>query len=320
MQLVESYVIEVCRFVPSEQRDEIARDLREAIAEEVYELADARNEEPTDEDAKQVLSGFGHPLKVAGRYQPQRYLIGPEIFPAMLQTLRIVIGFALGIQVVAVVVFGSLQEWTIGPWDLFWMTFELVLWILFVIVAAFVAVEYSGEKLGWYENWSPQSLSPNSMGVISRSDMVTNIVTGGFFLLWWNDVVALQNFLPEGVLTFELMPIWFEYFWHLNVVFGATFLVHVYTLILGVWRKWCLLAEVAGNAALIGLALVLLTSGDLVAVDGELGAKLVSVQTVVKVGLMVVIGVTLWDVWIALKNLRGQVYGASSVEMSSQGQ
>ncbi|NKB97210.1 MAG: hypothetical protein GKR90_01735 [Pseudomonadales bacterium] len=192
MQLVESYVIEVCRFVPSEQRDEIARDLREAIAEEVYELADARNEEPTDADAKQVLSGFGHPLKVAGRYQPQRYLIGPEIFPAMLQTLRIVIGFALGIQVVAIVVFGSLQEWTIGPWDLFWMTFELVLWILFVIVGAFIAVEYSGEKLGWYENWSPQSLSPNSMGVISRSDIVTNIVTGGFFLLWWNDVVVLH--------------------------------------------------------------------------------------------------------------------------------
>ena len=67
MRLVESYLIEVCRFVPSELRDEIARDLREAIAEEIYVLADAHNEDPPDTDVKQVLNRFGHPLKVGAR-------------------------------------------------------------------------------------------------------------------------------------------------------------------------------------------------------------------------------------------------------------
>jgi hypothetical protein len=309
MQLVESYVNEVCRFVPSELRDEIARDLREAIAEEIYVLADARNEDATDTDVKLVLNRFGHPLKVAARYQPQRYLIGPEIFPAMLQTLRVVIGFALGVQVLAVIVMGSLEGWSVGPWGLFWMTFEFVLGVIVVVVGVFIAIEYSGEKLGWYETWRVQSLTPHSMSTISLSDIVTNIVTGGFFLLWWNDVVVLQNTIFDGALSFDLMPIWSDYFWFFNVVFGWLFVLHIYTLILGVWRRWCLLGKILGNAALIGLALVLITSGDLVAIGGDLvpNIGLIEVQTTAKGILLVLLGLTLWDVWVACKNLRGKV-------------
>ena len=316
MRLVESYLIEVCRFVPSELRDEIARDLREAIAEEIYVLADAHNEDPTDTDVKQVLNRFGHPLKVAAQYQPHRYLIGPEVFPAMLQTLRVVVGLALGVQVLAVIVMGSLEGWSVGPWGLFWMTFEFVLWVIFVVVGVFIAIEYSGEKLGWYETWRVQSLTPHSMSTISLSDIVTNIVTEGFFLLWWNDVVVLQNTFPGGVLTVDLMPIWSEYFWFFNVVFGILFVLHIYTLILGVWRKWCLLCEILAHATLIGLALVLMASGDLVAIGGDLvpNIGLIEVQTTAKGILLVLLGLTLWDVWVACKNLRGQHSGLQWVE------
>lgn len=320
MQLVESYVIEVCRFVPKEQRDDIARDLREAIAEEVYELAESRGEEPNDDDVRRVLRGFGHPLKVAGRYQPQKYLIGPEIYPAMMQTMRVVLTFAVVIQVIAILLLGYSQDWQIGPWTLFWMTFELVVWIVVAIVAVFIAIEYSGEKFGWYEDWSPDRLSLDASGTVSRSDAVTNIVSEGFFLLWWNSVVVLQNFLPDDVFDLTLAPIWDVYFWPLNILFAGLFVLHVYTLMTGIWRRWSLLTEVFFNTALVGLGLVLIMGGELVSVGGQLATDHSLVQTNVRIAILIIMGLTIWDIWIALKNLRGQVYSSNTVELSAQGQ
>ena len=319
-ELIESYIVEVCRFVPKEQRKEIAQDLRDGIAEEVYERADERGEEPNEDDARIVLERFGHPLKVAGSYQPQKYLIGPDMYPVMMQTMRVVLAVVAVILVVAFYVLGQAQGWQIGPIDLFWMTLEVLVWTVFAIFLVFAGLEMSGEKLNWYDSWSAKSLSPNSMSTINRSDVVTNIVSEGFFLLWWNDVVVLQNFLPEGTLTLTLAPIWQDYFWPLNIVFLALFSLHIYTLVTGVWHRWTLLTEVFLSAAFLGLGVVLLTGGPLLLAEGLIAEdQLVNSEpadNVVRGALLVVLGFTVWDLWAAFKNLRGRVYGKTAVEMS----
>ncbi|MEE2782380.1 MAG: hypothetical protein VYE04_03420 [Pseudomonadota bacterium] len=318
MRLIESYVVEVCRFVPKEQREEIAQDLRDAITQEAQEVADARGAVPIEADIEQVLAGFGHPLKVAGSYQPKKYLIGPELYPALWQTLRVVLTCALGIQVAAIIVFARLEEWQMGPWQLFSMTFEIILWIVVVVFAAFAVIEYSGEKLGWYENWQPASLSRNSMSTVDRSDLVTNLVGEGFFLLWWNDVVVVQNFLPADALVFSLSPVWEGYFWPLNFVFGGLFLLHVVTLTLGIWRRGGLLSELVLDGALIGLALAILASGNLLEYGGNLAEKILTpshIPTIMQVVIGVVIAATLWDMWTAVKNLQGQGYGSDDMAL-----
>ena len=88
MQLVDSYLNEVGRFLPAAQREDIINELREAITEQIEDLAQAGTGSPASSDAETVLRGFGHPLKVASAYQPQRHLIGPDYYPAFVQTLK----------------------------------------------------------------------------------------------------------------------------------------------------------------------------------------------------------------------------------------
>ena len=43
----------------------------------------------------EVLKEFGSPEKMAASYQPQRYLIGPKLYPTFILVLKIVSGDCL---------------------------------------------------------------------------------------------------------------------------------------------------------------------------------------------------------------------------------
>jgi hypothetical protein len=307
MELVESYLNEVGQFLPGEQRAAILLELGDDLVGEVEGRAESEGRAPNEADEVYVLAQFGHPLKVAGRYQPPKYLIGPDLYPAFIQTLKTVFVVALVAQVVIGLGVSQTNDWQIGPLSLLGMFVEILVWIVAIVVAVFIALEYSGEKLNLYENWKPQSISAGSLGVIRRGDVITNLFSEGFFLLWWNDVVVLQNWLPDqpGEFFVHLSDAWTPYFWHLNVLFGALFLLHFYVLVRGVWRRELLVAEIAGNAALLGLIVVLVTATALVEIGGIEAELDYWIQQTVKVSLLVVAGITLWDMWLSFKVFRG---------------
>ena len=313
MELVESYVSEVSKFLPADQRDEIVHDLEASIVEEVDARAEAAGREASDEDVKAVLAGFGHPLKTAGQYQPQKYLIGPELYPVFARTMKTVLSLAFVAQVIGILVLALSQDWQIGPVALFWMTVEILLWVMVVVFGVFVAIEFSGERLNWYQDWRPSMLSPGTLGVIDRGDEITNILSEGFFLLWFNGVVVVQNFLPDGVLTVNLAPIWETYAWHLNLLFGASFLLHVYVLTRGVWQRSVLIAEMVIYAAFLGLGFVLLTADALVIAGGELLERItvLNLDRTARIIIIVIMGFTIWDLWLDIKMMRGRQYGAA---------
>ena len=86
LELIESYAHQVSRFLPADERQAVYADVTAAVQEEVEARADEAGREPEAGDVEQVLMGFGHPLKVAAGYQPPRYLIGPELYPAFIRT------------------------------------------------------------------------------------------------------------------------------------------------------------------------------------------------------------------------------------------
>ena len=308
MELVQSYLNEVSRFLAEEQREDVLPDLRDAIEEEVFAVSEEAGREPTEDDERAVLAGFGHPLKVANRYQPQRSLIGPDLYPAYRQTLRVVLSTVIAAFLVVALVLAHVQDWTIGPWSLFWTGVEIVIWVAVVVTLVFVATEYSGERFNWYDNWRPEMVSPGTLGVIDRSDVLTNLVSEGVFLLWWNDVLVFQNFFPAFDVSLQLSPVWDPYLIPLNVVIGLSFLLHVYVLVAGVWRRQALVAEVALFVAVIAVGIVLLFAGDLIVVEGDFLNEqgVANVQRVVKVTIMVIAGFTAWDIWVAAKMLLGR--------------
>ena len=69
MELVDSYLTELRHHLPSDQREDIVKELRDNIVEEVHERAAIRAGEPDAADERAVLAKLGHPLKVAGAYK-----------------------------------------------------------------------------------------------------------------------------------------------------------------------------------------------------------------------------------------------------------
>ncbi len=114
MEFVDRYLVEVARFLPGNNRQDVLTELRASIEEEVAEQANTHERLPTEEDEKSVLARFGHPLKVACAYRSQRYLIGPEHFPAFLHSLKMILIWVLAVQIVVALLAAATTGWNIS--------------------------------------------------------------------------------------------------------------------------------------------------------------------------------------------------------------
>lgn len=83
--LVERYVAQVGRYLPQNEREEIQNELRSLIQDQ---LDDRYKGAPADEDVVELLTEFGEPRKMAASYRGEQYLIGPELYPTMVQVLQ----------------------------------------------------------------------------------------------------------------------------------------------------------------------------------------------------------------------------------------
>jgi hypothetical protein len=96
MRPLDSYLKELRTHLPGEQADDIANEL-EANLREQFEDREAEAGRPlTDGEQEAILREHGNPIVVAARYRPEqgtfafgRQLIGPALFPAYANVLRI---------------------------------------------------------------------------------------------------------------------------------------------------------------------------------------------------------------------------------------
>ncbi len=307
MDIIESYLSEIGRFLPESRRDELVTEVRDDLLGELEALVEERGGELTEQDQRDVIGRFGHPFKVAARYQPTKYLIGPELYPAFRQTLRTVFVLAIVLWMAVTVIGYIVSGDSLGPFQLLGRFIELSIWVVAVVILVFLAIENSGEKLRWYEDWDPKSLSTGVLNVIRRSDVITNLISEGVFLLWWNDVLSFSRWMPEdAVIELSLSPVWDTFFWPLNLAIGVAFVLHFYVLVRGVWQRATLLTEVVTNVALLGMVFALLVNGPLLVIEVMPAEHLQQVvQNTVRMILLVLGGFVLWDVWLAVRGFRG---------------
>jgi|GEM_PF-1773354 len=265
--LVDNYLLEVGAHLPNAQRADILRELRESLIEEVEtEYEGQTSAQSTIEQSQElVLKRLGHPLKVASEYAETQFVIGPRLYPAFIYTVKVVSGLLLAVVFAASLLTGAISDWTTGLLDVLITGVEVVFWGVAVVFGIFWSIEYTGERLRWYEEWQPSRLGHGAVGVVNRGEVITDMVSTGAFLLWWNDIVVLRDLIPvsEGQFTLALGSVWAPYFWPLNILFVLSFVVYVMVLTRGVWMRWQAVADlvlVIGILA-IGLVLALLASG-----------------------------------------------------------
>jgi len=309
MELVNSYLSELQQHLPSDQREDIISELRDNIVEEIDERAASRGGDPDSNDERAVLANLGHPLKVAGEYKTQRYLIGPELFPAFLQTLRsaLLIGFLV---VFLLRVAGGLEgEFASLSRSLLGNFFEVGVWIVGVVGLIFVALEATGEKLSWYHDWSPDDLQTNARAV-DYSATVSNLLFEGFFLLCWNSALSLDFGMDEKWLdAHQLAPIWQTLFWPINFVMVAFLALHVFVLARGAWHRVSAGFELGLCVGFLVLIGIVLGAESLVVSELNEGSSVgyPSVEWLdrtVRIALAVIAGLTVWDGVLAYRRAR----------------
>mgnify|MGYP001428747841 CR=1 FL=1 len=100
MKLIDLYVADVGRRLPEKMRPEIENELR-SLLEDMLEDRARQAGRPADEEmASVLLKEYGSPAKIAASYLPERYLVGPDLFPTYLQVLKVVVLVALVVTTV----------------------------------------------------------------------------------------------------------------------------------------------------------------------------------------------------------------------------
>ncbi|MCX6065995.1 MAG: hypothetical protein NT121_09600 [Chloroflexi bacterium] len=206
MNLIDRYVTEVGKRLPRKSRADIETEIRSTLEDMLEENAAKVGRPADDEMVKKLLVDYGAPDKVAATYQPERYLIGPKMFPIFMLVFKIV---ASVLTVLAVVGFGvrfsasdlSLQSFGSQLAKTMLEYFGGMLSAFGNMVLVFAILERFLPKSEYENELNDQGWDPADLMNEPEPDEVSSwepIMTIVFTLLG----LSLLNFYPQGLSIF----------------------------------------------------------------------------------------------------------------------
>jgi hypothetical protein len=218
MDLIERYLHAVEFWLPTKQRQDILAELSEDIQLQMEERRRPLGRDLNEDEIVALLKERGRPMFVANRFQPKRYLIGPDLFPIYWFVLKVVSFFYL---VPGFVVFSVIYHWQHGGTS--WAralrvtgnsTWSTALTVVGVVTMIFAGLQVSGIAERALKNWSPRKLlTVKDRNKISRATSVTNIVASVIFLLWWVSCFSSPEILRGPSIYLTLKPVWMYFYW-----------------------------------------------------------------------------------------------------------
>lgn len=214
MDILERYIAAVQRELPEQKRDDIGRELKANILDQIEALELQQGSISTD-DVAQLLLKMGHPRSVARQFCPPKPLIAAGLMPLYFHTLYMVFGVLFLLSVVEV----SLR-W-IGGSDMSLLLFIKALasdflnsaYFAFTAITIGFAVIGRDQKTATPCQWHPEKLPPAGKNVqhISLQNIFSDLATLLFLvlLIWyplWQPDSASKSLFSAEALT---MLTWF---------------------------------------------------------------------------------------------------------------
>ena len=100
MDLLDRYLEAVKKHLPWQRQDDIIAELKANLEAQLEDKEIEQGRPLTASEMEAWLKELGAPMMVAARYQPQRYLIGPAIFPMYWYVLKIAMFWAFVIYAI----------------------------------------------------------------------------------------------------------------------------------------------------------------------------------------------------------------------------
>jgi len=303
MNLIDTYVSEVGRHLPKQARADIEAEIR-SILEDMLEERSQKSGKPVDEEMTvEILKEYGAPEKVAASYLPERYVIGPRLYPLFMLVLRIVLtvtgvlaAVGLGIAMYqANLTAQSIFEVTIRTFANFVTTIMVALGNIVLIFAIIEwALRRSGKTIDIKgmpkeKEWDPRSLgriAPTNQ--VKMAEVIIEIV-GSFA------AIAIFNFYPQiigfgyttngswyvgagsGTFVPLLSETFFSFVPYLTIVWSLTIILDIILLQMGTWNTITRLGSIGlkvvniiiASEMLAGPSLLALTAASLTIILGD---------------------------------------------------
>lgn len=244
MALVDRYLQAVKFWLPRNQKDDLIAELSEDLRSQIEEKEVELGRKLTDAEVEPILKRCGSPMAVAERYLPQRYLIGPALFPIYSVVIRALIFYFLlpwlllwiGIAIFSpdfraahpgASLFASLEPW--------WLAST---WSLFINTLAFALLDRSQLRSQVVDSWNPRALpaerDPNR---ISRGSTIFELTISVATLVLWIELGAFHRIFHFFGLDVTLSHSWPYFFWALTALSGGGIVVSCLNLSQPHWTR-----------------------------------------------------------------------------------
>ena len=284
MDIIRQYANTTANYLPEDQRAE--------LADEIFDELTEQHSERSDQSEWEFVAQLPHPIRYAGKFSSEQYLIGPQYFLPFVETLK-------SATWVLAVIYLALFIGTLGSEE------KLVgaairgagnfidSWVLvaMVIVGVFYFMEKAGERLTWYDKWKPADLKDTS-GTISKGETFFDVGFSMVAFLWWNDLFSFPSlFVHNGdsvQILFHGVPTWI--FWLVNGLLLSDVVIAAIKLNQGFWSRKLRWLEVSFNTMWLGILALGVSSASLVTIIGtaDLGDMASNVNLGIRGALLVI--------------------------------
>jgi hypothetical protein len=271
--LIDRYLAAVSENLPARQRKDTVTEIRSLIQDALDDRSKTERRTPDDEMMAAVLKQFGSPEKIVAPYLPEKYLIGPRLFPPFILVLRIVlpiiavlslVGFWIGTNLTAsfngvelvtnlVKSVGNALTAVVQTFGNIVLIFAILQWV----IPEFKLADKDKE-------WDPHSLKAISQpDKIKRGDLIVEIffsLVGLIIFTFYLDRVGIYNninglwtFTPILTSAFNTYIPWLDLFWVLTILLDALVLRK------GSWEMGARIFSILMNVFSIGLAASFMT-------------------------------------------------------------
>ena len=282
--LVDRYISAVSDILPAKLRKDTVTEIHSLIQDALDDRSKTEGKAPDDEMMAAVLKEFGSPESIVAPYMPDKYLIGPRLFPTFLTVIQIVLPIIAALSLVGFWVVHN-QAGSVSGVELITNLFKSFGNALSAVVQTFGNVVLIFAILQWVlpefktkaKEWDPHSLKAiRQPDKIKRGELITEIffsLVGLIIFTFYLDRVGIYNnmngqwtFMPILTSAFNVYIPWLDLFW------GLTILLNAILLRKGSWDIGTRLFSILMNAFSIAIAASFMTHIQyLYTIQGALG-------------------------------------------------
>jgi hypothetical protein len=298
MDLVERYLLNVRRYLPTGSADDLVTELGANIRAEVEDREERAGRPLTEEEQVGLLRAHGHPFVVAGQYRAdgRRLVLGSEVIgPALFPYFRLSL-IAAGAVTALVLAYGASAS-MVGlvrpvPWfrtTVFWLALQLG-----IATAVFAALEIWFRRTA--QTWDPRRLPmprrPATPGFL-RIQAAIQLLVVGIFLWIWRAVPDPLPLLGPGLAELRSGPAWRLLYLGVLASTVLSLLTPALTLVRTGLRRFRWLVTLFSGGAFIAFALASLWNGAWVLpADPRSGIEAVDLAVWINSGFRLGLGLT----------------------------